>query len=1377
MGALDSLVIGGVIELLGGPGGTVSTNPACPGAKFQLVSGYDMSAPQPTSDYVGSLILDGERPYGRRASDRTITLPIRITAPDFTTLAAARELLMQVIDAQAWTLKWTRDATSAFSGGLGTALPLLLDCFRAQPSVPLWGGPDGYNRTPVAMITLTFQALPYGHSDALTQLLVASPIPGGSSPSAPVVLDTFSSVSGSGFSQSSAHIVGPHSAMWTASGPTNAPNYLNSFTAKNLTGLTALSVWVGVGANFPQTFSNPCTIYFQLVDSTSRLLTFSVQRTLTPSANASVPNWKLITAAIPQGRAFTYSQVTGYFISVFNTPDDWFGYNTWYDHLTAYGQSIQVAGARGSVYNLLGAGGTARTPLIVQAQQPGGAQTITFDTPGPFEWTAPLDAASTAAVSAIAGGGAGESLLAAGEGGGGGGGESATEAALGITPGTTYAGFVGAGGTPQTGISTLAITTASLPSGTNGTAYTAALAASGGTPAYTWSITVGTLQTGLSLNSSTGVISGTPSATSTVTLTIKVTDSLGATATAVMTLRVVAATTLAITTTSAPAGSVGGAYSYQLAATGGTTPYAWSVSAGTLPPGLAISATTGKITGIPTTIGTSSFTVEVADSASHTDTQALTIVVSGVTSSSLPLVGFNNGQGAFGGAAGGAFAAIASENAAAIAGQSFGYRGYGGTGGGSGPGGFPTTWDQGCVPPAAANFSVNSWSPVIATVLAGTADAAINQWAASCQAQWNKSPGSIFVVLWHEGDRSQTAAAFKALHAYVYPKFKAIAPDVPYGQITTEFNTLSSPTSWVSCPSTTPGGSVLDFYALDGYTDVSNTDGSATGYRDPVAVWGPAFAGILALVPNAVIGIGEANCETYAQRPAWFAKAWTLFAGTAGVVYNSVTYGPYNCLFFMSFFSGANSGDVITYNTDDSPAPGTNAAITTIIGEGAPAGTVSPLLDPPAVNGGPSSFAGDSATVLANGGVSATSITGAAAGTGSTNTTHHNGGAGAAGSTGSGSTPGVPYAVCTTHAAAASAKTVTLAVATSTTGGDALVVIAANNTSGAATGVTDTKGNTWAQVGSGANGSINGAVFAAIAGPGGSGPTLRLVAGTDTITVTYPLSSGVQYIIVRGCSGVSGVNAADVSIDATGTSTAPSSGSSGVLAQASEYAIAALINGNSGGVPSSWTGGFTALAGGSAHVTSDPYLTVAEQTTSATTALTAGATVVSVIWVMLLVTLEFAATGASYGGGAGSSAGLLGAGVAGSAAIGGAGPDIGGDGGDGSLNSATLPQAGQAPGGGGGGAASAGAAVLGGEGAPGMVQITWTAASSGIPFSSLILHSPGPDAPQALSPLVSFGSSPVLADGTVEYPGPASSPASTRCSTAPIRWSWSPRSC
>ena len=71
----------------------------------------------------------------------------------------------------------------------------------------------------------------------------------------------------------------------------------------------------------------------------------------------------------------------------------------------------------------------------------------------------------------------------------------------------------------------LAITTNSLSGGTAGTAYSATLSAAGGTPPYRWSVTSGSFPAGLSLNTSTGALTGTPGAPGKFNVAVDVTDS------------------------------------------------------------------------------------------------------------------------------------------------------------------------------------------------------------------------------------------------------------------------------------------------------------------------------------------------------------------------------------------------------------------------------------------------------------------------------------------------------------------------------------------------------------------------------------------------------------------------------------------------------------------------------------------------------------------------------------------------------------------------------------------------------------------------------------------------------------------------------------
>jgi hypothetical protein len=187
------------------------------------------------------------------------------------------------------------------------------------------------------------------------------------------------------------------------------------------------------------------------------------------------------------------------------------------------------------------------------------------------------------------------------------------------------------------------ITTTSVPDATNGVPYSELLAASGGTPPFaSWAVVSGNLPAGIALDPSTGALSGTPSAApGAYAFTVEVTDSADQTDTQALSLEL--ANALVVTTSALPGGTVGAAYSASLEASGGKSPYAWSLATGSLPPGLTLSASTGEISGSPTTVGTYAFTVRVSDAGepARNDTQALSIAVSAaaglaVTTVSLP---------------------------------------------------------------------------------------------------------------------------------------------------------------------------------------------------------------------------------------------------------------------------------------------------------------------------------------------------------------------------------------------------------------------------------------------------------------------------------------------------------------------------------------------------------------------------------------------------------------------------------------------------------------------------------------------------------------------------------------------------------------------
>jgi hypothetical protein len=183
-------------------------------------------------------------------------------------------------------------------------------------------------------------------------------------------------------------------------------------------------------------------------------------------------------------------------------------------------------------------------------------------------------------------------------------------------------------------VGTLTITTLSLPAGTVGVAYSSTLSLSGGLPPYNWSIYSGNLPTGLMLQTSSGVISGTPTTPGPSSFTLEVVDSSPiqqSLISSTYSITINASGPLTIRTRSLLDATVGLPYQAQVVATGGAPPLTWSITAGALPPGLSLSATTGAISGIPTgTSGASySFTVESSDSSTppETSTQQLSIVL------------------------------------------------------------------------------------------------------------------------------------------------------------------------------------------------------------------------------------------------------------------------------------------------------------------------------------------------------------------------------------------------------------------------------------------------------------------------------------------------------------------------------------------------------------------------------------------------------------------------------------------------------------------------------------------------------------------------------------------------------------------------------
>jgi hypothetical protein len=180
----DSLVIGDVIELLGG--GVPSTHPLCQGAIFRLAPGFDLSAPQPNPGTVASLLLGGGAPIAGHVDNRKPVLPVVIIVPpsgdpiaDQGTLAGAREALAQAVSEPRWTMTYTRDG----------AQPMLLDCFAATAITRAYS--IMRDKQLLSEVDVSLEAMPYGRSDTPEVILFAAPSQGWQPPPSVVLLDDF----------------------------------------------------------------------------------------------------------------------------------------------------------------------------------------------------------------------------------------------------------------------------------------------------------------------------------------------------------------------------------------------------------------------------------------------------------------------------------------------------------------------------------------------------------------------------------------------------------------------------------------------------------------------------------------------------------------------------------------------------------------------------------------------------------------------------------------------------------------------------------------------------------------------------------------------------------------------------------------------------------------------------------------------------------------------------------------------------------------------------------------------------------------------------------------------------------------------------------
>lgn len=181
-----------------------------------------------------------------------------------------------------------------------------------------------------------------------------------------------------------------------------------------------------------------------------------------------------------------------------------------------------------------------------------------------------------------------------------------------------WSGSVG-GGCPA-----ITVNPATLPNGQVGQPYSQQLTQTGGGGAIIWSVRAGSLPNNLTLNPTTGLLSGAPTGFGLFTFMARATDASGCFGERQYTLRI--CPTITVNPASLPGGAPGAAYNQAITATGGTAPYSFAVTSGALPSGLTLSAS-GAINGTPAAAGTFNFTALATDANNCIGARAYSITI------------------------------------------------------------------------------------------------------------------------------------------------------------------------------------------------------------------------------------------------------------------------------------------------------------------------------------------------------------------------------------------------------------------------------------------------------------------------------------------------------------------------------------------------------------------------------------------------------------------------------------------------------------------------------------------------------------------------------------------------------------------------------
>jgi hypothetical protein len=262
---------------------------------FRLGDQYSFGTPQPVVDFVITMMGDGERPVGFRMANRAMSIPVTLIIPasgdpvgDRQKLSAAREALFQAINVDQFELVWTPD------GDINRKT--VFDCWRAKASTVDFN--YKHEKGLVMVVTIEFDAYPWGRSDSTSTIAFDSPILTAANTPLYTLNDMESGSNGATVttSNSGPSSSGPYNSVFTSvtigGGATFI--YLNDQSAHG-----TLSLWPAYGASTNPTYLTWSSPYTGSSQQWFRLYAYF---TVAPSSSSQVMIEALTAASTSAGK-------------------------------------------------------------------------------------------------------------------------------------------------------------------------------------------------------------------------------------------------------------------------------------------------------------------------------------------------------------------------------------------------------------------------------------------------------------------------------------------------------------------------------------------------------------------------------------------------------------------------------------------------------------------------------------------------------------------------------------------------------------------------------------------------------------------------------------------------------------------------------------------------------------------------------------------------------------------------------------------------------------------------------------------------------------------------------------------------------------------